>query len=136
MDLLLELILWFLWEFVLSVIFESVAGFVWMFLKHAVGSERKSVPFVAAIGQILLGISAGVISLVLVRQPMAAPLVVPGLSLIVAPLATGLVMHWLGAFWYQRTGERPALFTFRGGAVFAFAMALTRFLHFQFHWPF
>jgi hypothetical protein len=42
MDLLLELILWFIWEFVLSVIFESVVGIVQTRTTRAEGERPMS----------------------------------------------------------------------------------------------
>ena len=54
-----------------------------------------------------------------------------GVSLLLSPLGTGLAMHILGEFWSNRGKERPALFSFRAGAAFAFGMALVRFLYLE-----
>jgi len=40
-------------------------------------------------------------------------------------------MRLVGDFWEPRQGWRPALFTFRGGALFAFGMAVVRFGYLQ-----
>jgi hypothetical protein len=47
------------------------------------------------------------------------------------PLGTGVAMHWIGEFWVQRQKDRPALFSFRAGALFAFGMALVRFIYLE-----
>jgi hypothetical protein len=59
----------------------------------------------------------------------------PGLSLVLAPIGTGVVaMHGLGEFWLRRGMDRPALFSFRAGAIFAFGMALVRFVYLILRW--
>jgi hypothetical protein len=50
------------------------------------------------------------------------------LSLVLAPLATGLVMHLYGRWRRGRGHDTTYLATFWGGSLLAFAMALTRFL--------
>lgn len=60
------------------------------------------------------------------RLTPAGPL--PGLSLVLAPLATGLVMHLYGQWRRGRGHDTTYLATFWGGSLLAFAMALTRFL--------
>jgi hypothetical protein len=81
-----------------------------------------------------MGCIAGVLSLLLFGRRLTRPGLFPGISLIVSPLGTGLVMHWLGEFWRERGKDRPALFTFRAGAIFAFGMALLRFLYLGGYW--
>ena len=50
----------------------------------------------------------------------------PGVSLVIAPITAGLVMHAYGV-WSEERGRHPSyLATFWGGALFAFAMAGTR----------
>jgi hypothetical protein len=78
-----------------------------------------------------MGLVAGVLSLLLFGSRLTQRGPIPGLSLVASPLGTGLAMHWLGEFWREREKDRPALFTFRAGAIFAFGMALVRFLYFE-----
>jgi hypothetical protein len=46
----------------------------------------------------------------------------------------GIVMHWLGEFWRARGRDTPILFSFRSGAIFAFGMALVRFVYVEMGW--
>jgi hypothetical protein len=51
---------------------------------------------------------------------------------VLSPIGTGIAMHWIGEFWRER--GRPALFSFRAGAIFAFGMALVRFVYLELGW--
>ncbi len=52
----------------------------------------------------------------------------PGISLFIAPILTGFTMHRIGQQLRNLGREPSKLATFYGGAIFAFAMALTRFV--------
>ena len=43
-------------------------------------------------------------------------------------------MHSLGEFWRERGRDRPILFSFRAGALFAFGMALVPFVYVGLEW--
>jgi hypothetical protein len=125
----------FLFQFVLEVLgqifFELAAELGWHSLKDSMRREREASPVLAAIGHFLMGVIAGGLSLLLFSTRLTERGPIPGVSLLASPLATGLAMHWIGEFWRDAGRERRALFTFRGGAVFAFGMALVRFLYFE-----
>jgi hypothetical protein len=70
----------------------------------------------------------------IVRQRLTPYYPLPGLSLVLSPIATGIAMHWIGEFWSDRGRDRPALFTFGAGALFAFGMALVRFVVLELEW--
>ena len=82
-----------------------------------------------------MGLIAGLLSLVVLGTRVTPRAVFPGVSLVLSPLVCGLAMHWLGEFWEAREQDRPVLFTFRAGAIFAFGMALVRFLYFERYSP-
>ena len=81
-----------------------------------------------------MGLVAGVVSLVLIRRRLMPPTRVPGLSLVLSPIGTGMAMHWIGEFWRERGRDRPTLFSFRTGDIFAFGMALVRFVYLELGW--
>ena len=114
--------------------FEIVAAFGWESLKDSVRPERESTLVLAAAGHLLMGLAAGVISLMIVPRRLAPHSPLPGLSLLLSPIGTGVAMHWLGEFWRERGRDRPVLFSFRAGAMFAFAMALVRFVYVELGW--
>jgi hypothetical protein len=130
-EFLLELLLQLVFEVVLQIVLEIAAALGWESLKHSLRREHESKVFLASLGHFLLGVMAGFASLLVFDQRLTPRAAVPGLSLILSPLATGMTMNWLGKFWRRRSRERPALFTFRGGAIFAFGMALVRLVVFR-----
>ena len=74
------------------------------------------------------GATGGAISLLLPSRLLPFRTPISGLSLVFAPLVAGACMHFVGE-WRRRTGHKySTLSTFAGGAIFAFGMALARFL--------
>ena len=110
-----------------QLLFEFAMAFGWESLKDATRLERHATPLLAGIGHLIAGLIAGLLSLAVFRGRLMPRAPLPGVSLVLSPLGTGLVMHLLGEFWRERGKDRPILFTFRAGAIFAFGMALVRF---------
>ena len=106
-------------------------GLGWESLKHSLRRERKASPLLAGLGHFLMGLAAGIVSLIVFGRRLTPPSPARGVSLIAAPIGTGAAMHRLGEFWRARGKDRPVLFTFRAGAVFAFGMALVRFVYLE-----
>jgi hypothetical protein len=129
-ELLFELV----FEILGQILFEIVLGLGWESLKHASRVERKATPVLAGVGHLLMGLIAGVVSLMVFGRRLTPASALPGLSLVAAPIGTGLAMHWLGGLWNEHGRDRPVLFTFRAGAVVAFGMALARFVYLELHW--
>jgi hypothetical protein len=123
-----ELVSWFVLEVLGQIVFELLTTLGWESLKSATHREKDASPALAAIGQFLMGCTAGGVSLLLLRRPVFAWTMFRGVSLVVSLLATGLAMHSLGELWRERGRDRPPLFTFKGGAMFAAGMALVRFM--------
>lgn len=98
-------------------------------LAALVGEDRRVSLFWSVLAVMLLGLLAGGISLAVLPSPVAAPYPVRGGSLILAPAISALVLMLIGDVWHKWRGWRPALFTFRAGAVFAFGIALVRFVN-------
>ena len=90
-------------------------------------TEARS--WVAAIGVLILGALAGLLVVVVLPTRILSPGPVAGASLVVSPLVNGFAMERYGRWRERRGGARSSLATFRGGALFAFAMALVRFLN-------
>jgi hypothetical protein len=75
-----------------------------------------------------MGGLAGALTSLLWPTLILRPSPIPGISLLVSPLVSGLLMDRYGE-WRERDGvQRSHLATFWGGALFAFSMALVRFL--------
>ena len=121
-------------EIIGQVLFEFVAAFGWESLKDSARRERESTPVLSGIGHLLLGASAGALSLLIIPRRLTPHSPLPGLSLVLTPIGTGIAMHWIGEFWRERGRDRPILFSFRAGAIFAFGMALVRFVYVELGW--
>jgi hypothetical protein len=129
---LLQLVL----EVVGQIVFEIAAGLGWESLREPLRPEqetRDTSAFLRPIGCFLWGLVGGVLSILLLNSRLAPRLTFPGISLVLSPICTGVAMHGIGEWWGDRR-RRPALFSFWNGAIFAFGMALVRFIHFEFGW--
>ena len=124
----LELILVVLVEIGGQAALEMVADLLWSSIRNALGYEQKRPHFVLAVlGCLLLGGVVGLVSGFLLPDRFTPLVGISGVSLLFAPLATGLVMHSYGRWRRDRGSETSFLATFWGGALTAFAMALVRF---------
>ena len=126
METLFELVLQFLFEVLLQGVFELLAeaGF------HAVSAplSKQRPAWVKAIGQSILGLIAGGISLYFFPE---AFLRAPGLrlaNLVVTPLIAGLAMAQIGRWRDRRGDDVLPLDRFGYAFLFALAMALTRYI--------
>ena len=116
-------------EIVEQLVFEVVLGMGFEAMTGAMFPALEARPWFGGVGYFLMGLLSGVVSVIVVRGRLIGPSIVPGLSLIVAPIVTGALMGSIGDVWRRRGGAPPVLFTFRAGAIFAFGMALVRFLY-------
>ena len=129
-ELLFQLIL----EVLAQILFELATALGWESLKDSMRSERESTPLLSGIGHFLMGLCAGVGSVLVFGSRVTPRSPIPGLSLVLSPIVTGLAMDRIGESWRERGWDRPALFSFRAGAIFAFAMALVRFVYLEVGW--
>ncbi len=126
MDVLLELIV--------EIFGEVLFGIAGAILEEAISDDNQSSRIPAVAGHFLMGAIAGVVSLAVLRQQVVPHVVIPGLSLIVAPIGTGILLELLGRWWVRRGNVRMALFTFWGGFCFGLGMALVRFAYTERAW--
>ena len=76
----------------------------------------------------LYGLGSGFLSLLLFPHPLAHPSKFHGVSLLISPVITGLVMAGIGGV-VRRRGKTPVqIESFAYGCTFAFAFALIRLL--------
>jgi hypothetical protein len=129
-----EFLLQLLIEIVGQIIFEALTALGWESLKDSTRRERETRPALAAVGHFLMGVLAGVLSLFIIGRRVTPHSPVSGISLVLSPIGTGIAMHWIGEFWRERGLDRPALFSFWAGAIFAFGMALVRFAYLELGW--
>jgi hypothetical protein len=126
-EFLFQVVIEILWQ----ILFEVATSFGWESIDHSMRTERKADPVLAGLGHLLMGLVAGVISLFILPGRLVPRSPLPGISLVLSPLGTGLAMHLIGELWRERGKDRPKLFSFWAGAIFAFGMALVRFLYLE-----
>ena len=90
--------------------------------------ERRN-PVVAGLGYLLIGLILGGVSLLIFPRSFVRSETFHGISLLITPVVSGLAMGALGR-WREGRGETVLrLDSFVYGFVFAFAMALVRFVY-------
>lgn len=124
----IEIIFEVLFELLFEVIAEIVFTFGWEGLAHSMRRRQNTNPVLAGLGYAIVGALAGGLSLLILPRRLLLVGGVKGASLVLAPLVTGLLMKMYGDFRRQRGQTTTGLATFWGGAIFAFSMALVRFL--------
>ena len=126
----------FLFELIFQVVFEALLQIfgellVELGLRSATEpfADRESRnPLLAGFGYAALGLLAGGLSLIFFPRALLRGTGLHGVGLLVTPLLAGGAMSMLGA-WRRRRGERLfRLDRFGYAFVFAFGMALVRFL--------
>lgn len=134
-----ELILWLaslifelVAEFVVQVIFEWAVAAIADLLLRAIGlvSEDPVIQnqTLAYVGYWVFGIVMGAISLEVFPRHIVHPARIHGISLLLTPVATGLLMAATGAV-LRRYNKKPLqLESFGCGFAFAFGMAAVRLL--------
>ena len=116
-----------------QIFFEVLTGFGWDWVDSRRPAHERG-PVLAGFGYLLMGLMAGVLSLLAFGTRLVPRPPIPGLSLVLSPIATGIAMHSMGEWWRQRGRDRPALFSFWPSAIFAFGMALVRFVYLEIGW--
>ena len=139
-EVLFELLFELLSDVILQLVFEMVFELGITSVKRATKASRASRslahvaasesthPALAALGCVLLGALAGWVSVLVVPHRLLPPPKIPGLSMLLSPLFSGLAMHSYGRWRFARAKSHSRLATFAGGALFAFAIAVTRYL--------
>ena len=123
-----EILIEFFGEIVLQLLLEgsceAASHAVRRFRGQAVNENRT----LASIGYALFGALAGVASLVIAPHHLIRAPRLRGASLVVTPIIAGLAMSGLGRLRVRRGQPVLPLDTFFYGSLFAFTMALVRYL--------
>ncbi|GAB3403499.1 hypothetical protein NX774_20845 [Massilia agilis] len=124
MELFLEQLLQIVLEFVVEVFGEVLAEFGLRCTTEAF--KREPTPWLAAIGYVILGALAGLVSVFLV-PPLLAGMHLRLANLALTPVFAGAVMVLIGAWRRRREQVVVRLDSFAYGYLFALSMALVRF---------
>lgn len=126
----LELLLELLWDCVLPLLLEGTVEAVKGRDPVPVGAGATPLGSArSGFGLLVLGAAAGWASVALLPYPVLPALSpVRGISVLLAPLATGFAMRAFGRWRVRHSGRPTFLATFGGGALLALSMALVRWL--------
>lgn len=132
MEDLLELIVGAVFEVSAEVLSEIVLAAITALVARAFRKFRVSVrrgnPIVASVVFVLLGVALGFLSVLAFPHPLVHPSRVHGISLLVSPVITGLLLGFIGRS-IRRRGKVPVqIESFTYGFLFAFPLALIRLL--------
>jgi hypothetical protein len=117
-----------IWEVLLQIGGEILIEFGFQSIGDSFRQRTRSHPVIAGAGAALMGGLAGVLTSLSWPTRILQPGPFRGVSLLVSPVITGLIMDRYGQWREDRGAGRSFLATFWGGALFAFTMALVRFV--------
>jgi hypothetical protein len=128
MEFLLEIIFEFFLEFILQIIGEALIEVAFQKLSGTPWARKALNTILALIMYFGLGVITGWLSILIFPHSFIRSSKLHGISLVITPLMAGLTMSGIGRI--RRWQGKPVmrLDTFVYGFVFAFAMALIRFL--------
>jgi hypothetical protein len=124
----LEIVLSFVWEILLQLVGEFFVELGFHSVGDAFRQRSRTHPVLAALGIVILGALGGVVTSVIWPTRLFSHNPVLGLSLLISPALSALVMDRFGRWRESRGHARSYVSTYWGGALFAFAMALVRLL--------
>ncbi|HEX8846930.1 MAG TPA: hypothetical protein VF791_19970 [Pyrinomonadaceae bacterium] len=128
MAVLFEILFQFLLEFFLQIFGELLVELGLRSLSEPFRAREARSPFLTFIGYGLLGAIAGGISLLIFPRSFVRSSSMHGISLLLTPALAGLVMSGLGWLRGRQGSSLIKLDSFGYGFIFAFGMALLRFL--------
>jgi hypothetical protein len=129
MELIFEFILQFVLEFVLQIFGELLIEVGLRSLGEPFVKRENRNPILAAIGYCLLGLIVGGLSLLVFPQSFIRSERFHGVNLLITPVLAGLVMGAIGRFREGHGKPVIRLDSFVYGFLFAFFMALVRFVY-------
>ena len=127
-ELIAEVILTALWEILWQILAQILIEFGFGSIAKAARERSRAHPIITVAGALVFGGLAGVVTSLIWPTRIFQPGPWPGVSLLLSPFITGLVMRWYGQWAERRRGYRSFLASFWGGALFAFSMALVRLI--------
>jgi hypothetical protein len=133
MEIIFEVLLQIILEFILGIGAELLAELGLHGVAHVFRGRKTRNPALAFIGYALLGVMVGGVSLLvfpraLVRGASFHGTSFHGIGLLISPLLAGFVMSAIGSLRRRRGMSLIRLDSFAYGFIFAFGMALIRFL--------
>jgi len=114
-------------EVVFQVIAEAFTALAVRSVRNVVGESKGINPILAGAGYLLLGTACGAVSLLLWPHPLVHPSRFHGISLVISPVITGLIMSQIGLMQGRRGKGAIRIESFAYGFTFALGVAAIRF---------
>jgi len=115
-------------EVFLQMVMGALADFVVRWSRNGSSKATFWNPVVAAVGIFVAGLLSGVLSVAVAPHPLVRPSKFHGISLLISPLITGIIMAQIGT-WVRKRGLRAVqIESFAYGFMFALGIAIVRFL--------
>jgi hypothetical protein len=119
-------------ELLIEVIFElaseTFTAFIIRSVRNLVGKSKAINPVFAEITYFLLGAVCGVGSVIAFPHPLVHPSRVHGISVVLAPIITGLIMSQIGLMRRRKGRDSVQIESFGYGFTFALGLAVVRFV--------
>jgi hypothetical protein len=133
MEILFEILFQIFFEFILEIVAEVLMELGLHSIGQVFHGRRTRNPVFAFIGYALLGVIVGALSLLIFPRPLMRSasfrgINLHGIGLLISPVLAGLVMSAIGSLRRKRGMSVIRLDSFGYGFIFAFGMALIRFL--------
>jgi hypothetical protein len=116
-------------EVFFQVAIEAVVAFVSRCLRNIFSGSNAISPVLAAAVYLLLGVIFGAVSVFVIPHPIMRPARIHGISLIVSPVITGLIMSQVGVLLRRNGKEAVRIESFAYGFTFALGVAAVRFAY-------
>ena len=128
MEIIFEFLFQIVFELVLQIFGELLVELGVRSLAEPFREREARNPFLAFVGYAFLGFIVGGLSLLVFPQSFVRSSNLHGISLFITPTLAGLVMSGVGWLRHRQGSRVIRLDSFSYGFIFAFGMALVRFL--------
>jgi hypothetical protein len=129
MEIIAELILGFILEILLPLAAELSLDILWRSLGEPFVARERRNSVLAGVGYFLFGLMLGCFSVWLFPRSFVRSESLHGINLLITPIVSGLAMSALGRLRKRQGKTLLRLDSFAYGFLFAFAMALVRFVY-------
>lgn len=115
-------------DVLLQLIAEQMVALIVRSLKNVVEESRAIHPILAGFGYLILGVGCGSVSIFLFPHPFVHRSRIHGISVLISPVITGLIMAQAGLIRRRKDMNAVRIESFWYGYAFALGMAFVRFL--------
>ena len=116
-------------EVFFQVVVEAIVALVVRSVRNVLEESNAINPLLAAAGYFLLGLAFGITSLRVYPHPLFHPSKFHGISLVISPVITGLVMSQVGTVLRRKGKQAVRIESFGYGFTFALGLAIIRFIY-------